>query len=141
MAQEQRFITITPWAAETTNTGFVTPAAINTGYIGGAHRISSGSQNDQLTYTIDVPSGTYTITMVHQKDLNRGIYTIKINGASAGTIDGYNAVSLGSVDSLTGVVIAAPLTLTTLQVIMATKNGSSSNYYAVFGYLSLHRTA
>lgn len=102
---------------------------------------STDAQNDEVTYKVLLGAGTYTIELLHVTNNNRGIYTISIDGVSAGTIDGYSAGNTYNIYSaITGVTVSVS-GLKTISVKMATKNASSSAYRAVFSALVFHRTA
>jgi hypothetical protein len=54
--------------------------------------ISDGTQNDSITFDFVAGAGTYSLELYHLPYTNRGIYTIKVDGTTVGTIDGYAAL-------------------------------------------------
>lgn len=131
-----RMISIIGVAAPLATTGF-TPSVDATAAMGG-YSISTSTVNDAISWPFTSDAGTYSITLQHSKGNNRGIYTVKIDGSSVGTIDGYNAASTHNVSVLTGIAITAGVH--TIEFVMATKNGSSGAYYGLIEGVSLTRT-
>jgi hypothetical protein len=101
--------------------------------------ISDSAQNDSISFDLACGAGTYTLELLHLAYLNRGIYTIKIDGVTVGSIDGYNTALTPTRGLLTGVVIAAGQHTVTL--LMATQNASASGYVGLIERLTLTRTA
>ncbi len=123
--------TDTNWDGPTVDTG-----ALHNGYCR-----SSGAQNDEKTWDVVLPAGTYTIECMFRHLDSRGIAHIYIDSAQQGTIDTYNASNTyNQLGTVTGVVIAAGGTYE-LKIKMATKNGSSSGYYGELGSAKLIRTS
>lgn len=122
------------WVYQGANTG--------TGNGGGFSVQSNGAQNEEVTYKIFLNAGTYRCFVLADKDVNRGIYTITLNGSSIGTGDGYNGsrISDAKIDINAALVIATSAVYT-MNVKMATKNASSAGYYAVFRAVEFVRTA
>lgn len=103
---------------------------------------SGGAQNEEVQFKILLTAGTYTILIHHDKDVNRGIYTIFANGVSQGTTDGYSGTRLaGTVSQITNSYILSSSSLVDFRVRMATKNASSAGYYANFYDLQFIRTS
>ena len=91
----------------------------------------------------DVPltAGTWTLTMISYQDGNRGIYTIKLNTTTIGTVDGYQLTSITNAASqITGIVVGSDATYR-LGFHMDTKNASAINYYGTIQHITLKRTA
>lgn len=101
---------------------------------------SSSAQNDQLTWTLFIARGTYAIKVRGRKSSNLGILTIKVDGSSVGTIDFYNATPAYLASALTGISVSTGGSHT-VQIIVATKNASSSNYLINLLDLIVYRTA
>lgn len=101
---------------------------------------SSLAQNDEIVFSVRLGAGTYTLQLLHQKGNNRGIYTFQVDGSSVGTIDGYDSSTVNSSDTVTGIAVTSSGTHT-LRVLMATKNGTSSNYRGAMSAIFLTRTA
>lgn len=110
------------------------------GQLNGLDIYSSGAQNDEIWWYIGVPAGTYDIVLWYVKAANQGIYSVRVDDVQVGTIDGYNGSTTNANKStISGVTIAAGKRKISLK--MATKNGSSSNYYGEINALILNRTA
>ena len=101
---------------------------------------SSHAQNDQLTWTRYLQAGTYTFFTRIVKNSDHGIATVKIDGSSVGTIDGYAGGSTYYAASITGIVLSTSGSHT-IQIIIATKNGSASDYYWTWMDILMVRTA
>lgn len=88
--------------------------------------ISDGAQNDSISFDFAAAAGTYSIEMIHFVASNRGIYTIKIDGTTVGTIDGYAASGATQRDVLTGINVATS-GQHTLTLLMATQNVANTS--------------
>lgn len=111
----------------------------DTGNFVGWVNVSDGAQNDQISFDFACEAGTYSLELRHLPFSNRGIYTVKIDAATAGTVDGY-ATSLSPQRAvLTGIVLTAGQHTVTL--LMAGKNASSSGFLGMVERLLLTRTA
>jgi hypothetical protein len=100
----------------------------------------SGAQNDEVVYRIPLAAGTWTIRFWHRKSTNVGIYTFLLDGVSVGTIDGYAAAAAFGQNDIAGIAVATT-GVHFLTIRMATKNASSSAYYATLQAISITRTA
>lgn len=100
----------------------------------------SAAQNDAISWKIVLSAGTWDIHLHVRKSTNTGIFTVKIDGASVGTADSYAAAAAYGKISVTGVSVASD-GVKTLQLLMATKNASSSGYLGELFGISLRRTA
>ena len=101
--------------------------------------LSSGAQNEYVEWDISVVPGTYELTLLHTKANNRGIYTVAIDGTTVGTIDGY-AVSVAGVFDRISSIDVVTAGLVPIRFTMATRNGSSSNFYGSISGFTLTRT-
>lgn len=120
--------------------GWSTETLSNAYYLGG--RVTSGGvQNSRRQHKIPLAVGTYTFDLFHDTGANRGIYTLKVDGVAVGTIDGYAASGANAVHStITGISIAGN-GVHLVELIMATKNASSTGYVGSIAALGLTRTA
>jgi hypothetical protein len=122
--------------ADSSGVWTVTPSS---SAIFGGTLLSSGLQNEYAEWNISVVPGTYELTLLHTEANNRGIYTVSIDGTDVGTIDGYAATVVGTFDRISSISISVagqvPIRFT-----MATRNGSSANYYASISGFTLTRT-
>lgn len=117
---------------------FLTNAA--TGNFVGWVNQSDGTQNDAITFDFACGAGTYQLDLYHLEFSSRGIYTVKIDSTTAGTIDGYTGGGLTpAVGSITGITIGAGTHTVTL--LMATKNASSSGFVGQVERILFTRTA
>lgn len=104
--------------------------------------ISSGAQNDSISWDVVIPAGTWTVSVVYKSGPSCGIISVLIDDVSKGTIDAYLASDLtyNSVGTVASIVVATSSKVT-LKLKMATKNDSSSSYYGKISAVSLLRTA
>lgn len=100
---------------------------------------SDGTQNDQISFDCACDAGTYTLELYHLPFQSRGIYTVQVDGATVGTIDGYAASLAPAHSALTGLTIGAGQHTVTL--LMATKNASATGYIGMVERIVLTRTA
>lgn len=101
---------------------------------------TSAAQNDAVSWDVTLSPGTWNAAIWVRKSTNTGIITLLLDGVSMGTVDTYN----GSVAYAKVTITGFTVTVTghqTLQIKMATKNGSSSGYVVAMFGISLRRTA
>lgn len=108
-------------------------------YVGWVN-ISDGTQNDSITFDFVGGAGTYALELYHLPFTNRGIYTIKIDGTTVGTIDGYAASLAAARNTLTGLSVATS-GQHTITLLMATQNVSSSGFTGIVERIGLTQTA
>lgn len=102
--------------------------------------IASGAQNDALSWALFLAAGTWTAKFFIRKSSNTGIITLNQDTVSQGTVDTYAAAPAQAIVSITGWTVATT-GLHTMQVKMATKNGSSSGYLLDIWQIQFIRTA
>jgi len=102
---------------------------------------SSAAQNDGLRFKIWLPVGTYTFRLTAKTEPGSGILDVQFNAASKGTIDLYSATLTVNVISNIASIAIATSGLVNIDLILSTKNGSSSGYGATLTSFSLVRTA
>lgn len=108
----------------------------------GAFIYSTGAvANDEMYWDVYLAAGTFKFKMLHEKDTDRGIYSIQIDGVEVGTIDGYAASSTSNVQTTVTGIVVATAGLKRLKLKMATKNASSSGYRGSIQAAALRRTA
>src|SRR3989304_3263162 len=101
---------------------------------------SDGAQNSEITWDVVLGAGTWSITVLHIKNTNRGIYSVQLDGVEKGTIDGYAASATYNVLSpITGIIVPTAAKIE-LKLKMETKNGSSSAYTGSIGGIMRKRT-
>lgn len=135
-------VQIHPWRDPTTSTtgswNLSTSAGGADGYV--IQQTGSPNQNDQRTWTVWFAAGTWRLDLFFSSLTSGGILTFKIDGVSVGTVDTYSAsATANNVGSVTGIVVTGGSH--SVQMIIATKNGSSSGFGARLGTLSFIRTA
>ena len=102
--------------------------------------LSSGAQDDNAKWNMNLPAGTYTWTLFHFRGSNRGKYHLLLDGADIGTqIDGYNAGGDYVASSVTTITVSGG-SPTEVQIKMASKNASSAAYYGLIFQSWLIRT-
>ena len=102
--------------------------------------VSDSAQNDSISFDFACNAGTHTLEFFHLPFQNRGIYTLRIDGSTIGTIDGYATGLVPTRSLLSGITIGTA-GQHTLTVLMATKNASSSAYMGMMDHAVLTQTA
>ncbi|HEY8998887.1 MAG TPA: hypothetical protein VIM53_01070 [Candidatus Saccharimonadales bacterium] len=102
--------------------------------------LSDGTQNDSITFDFAAGAGTYSLELYHLPFTNRGIYTIKIDSTTVGTIDGY-AGSLATARSVLTNISVATSGQHTVTLLMATQNASSTGFVGIVERIGLTQTA
>lgn len=128
------------WEVATASTGF-NAVSHSAGTLLRGFRDNDGVQNRVLSFTLDIPAGTYTISLLYFRDTNNGIATVSFGGVAAGTIDMYGASQAATLGTVTGVVIPSDVVAGTLSFTMSTKNASASAYVMSYQLISIDRTA
>lgn len=103
----------------------------------------SSAQNDEASYKVYLEAGTYSVSVLADKDINRGIIQLRIDGANSGsTLDCYAGSRTNSLyGSLgTGITVATS-GLKVVSVKAATKNASSIGYIMSINRIIIVRTA
>src|SRR3990172_11080350 len=125
-------------AKANTNYGNITVGA---SYLHNAYKQGAGAQNQACSWDVVLARGTWTCKLIHTKGTDQGIYSVQIDGVTEGTIDGYTgSTTYNQVSSVTGIVIPSERTVQ-LQLKMATKNASSSNYHGNLDGVQLVRVS
>ena len=103
---------------------------------------SAGNNTDHIEYLVPMAAGTWTIYVWVRRSSNTGIITISLDGGGTpeGTIDTYNASADAFRGSVAGITVAST-GLKTLRLATATKNASSSGFFATLRGIALRRTA
>lgn len=113
----------------------------STGALFGLVSQSLGNLNNYREWNVYLDAGTYTLTLWHHRDVNRGVYTVSLGGTNVGTIDGYAASTVVNVETaITGIAVGTAGYLA-LRLTMASKNASSGAHYGVISLITLERTA
>ena len=98
------------------------------------------AQNDAWAIDVVLAKGTWDCHLWVRKSTNTGIVTLNQDGASQGTVDTYAAAAAASKVSVTGWSVAAT-GKKRMQLLMATKNASSTNYVLTMYGIEFRRTA
>ena len=108
----------------------------------GANKASTGAQNATISWDVTLTAGTWKIAVRFPAAADQGIITVNLNGSSQGTIDTYGTGG-GPVNWSYGEVTATVTTTGrhTVELKMATKNGSSTSYYGRISRVTFYRTA
>jgi hypothetical protein len=101
---------------------------------------SDTAQNDSITFDFICNAGTHTLEFFHLPFMNRGIYTLQIDGTTIGTVDGFSNSLVPTRAVLTGIVVSTS-GQHTFTILMATKNASSSAYMGMVERAVLTQTA
>lgn len=101
---------------------------------------SSSAVNDAIAWDVILSAGTWDAHFWVRKSTNTGIITLNQDGSSAGTVDTYAAAAAAAKVSITGWTVSAT-GKKRMQLKMATKNASSSNYVLNIFALEFRRTA
>jgi hypothetical protein len=117
------------WVSDTTQSG------------AGYWRQSAAALNDELSYSVALPAGTYHVEAMTTKGGGSGIMTIKWNGNTVSTHDLYNAtavVNFRVVSSSFNVLIPG---VYAFGIKAASKNAASSGYLLSVSWYQFIRTA
>ena len=110
--------------------------AVYNGYL-----LSSGAQNDEVSFDVVLATGTWTFELIYPKGSNAGIVTVLLDSTSLGTIDAYVAgTSYDNRSQITGIAVSTTAKYR-LTLRMATKNASSTGYFGGIQHLQFKRTA
>lgn len=134
---------ITPMAAvESASAGtWVTARDLGATLAGYYENWNAAAVNDSLSWKVYLEAGTYKLTVLYVTLGSNGIQTWKVDGSSIGTLDGYSEVAAYDVAGVISGWTVAASGVVTLQMILATKNASSSGYNCELGIIGIVRTA
>lgn len=128
-----------------TDSGFLYPfyvpgSTANSGGAAGLSNTSAVAVNDAIAWDVVLAAGTWDAHFWVRRSTNTGIITLNQDGASQGTVDTYAAAAAAAKLSITGWTVATT-GKKRMQLLMATKNGSSSNYVLTLFAIEFRRTA
>ena len=115
--------------------------SMSTSFMFGTVLQSSSAQNATITYSFWAPKGAFTLSLMHRKTSQAGIYSVSVDGGSIGTIDGYNSSTVNNALDTTLTGTLASTGIHTITFTMATKNGSSTNYYGSILHIQIRMTS
>lgn len=121
-----------PWMGSKAHTGWdISNRQQGSGYLGGGRlRNDAGAQNSYIECDTWQDTGTYKYAHIYNKNADEGTYSIRIDGVEKGTIDAYNAAASDNNYSEVTAITVATAGVKTFRLQMATKNASSSGYWA-----------
>jgi hypothetical protein len=116
-------------------TGNALAREANYSIFGGRSYQSSPALNDEFTNSFYIRAGTYTLNVYGEEKNDRGIVTWSIDGVSQGTQDWYAVAQAVSFRSTSVTVLRDGYHKLNGKV--ASKNGSSGDYYMALGSMTL----
>ncbi len=102
---------------------------------------SSTNDGDNISYKVYLEAGTYTLLLFARTTNAYGIVDIDIDAGEVASFDQYSASPVENVRNIQTAINVATAGIKTLKVRVDGKNGSSSGYSGVIGYIALWRTA
>lgn len=115
--------------------------AATAGRVYNASKFSSGVVNDEINFDVVLGGGTWTLELMHAQDINRGIYTITLDGTAIGTVDGYTAAAANNTRSAIAGIRISVAAKRRLKLKMQTKNAAATAYYGVIQHIQFRRTS
>ena len=101
---------------------------------------TSAAQNDSQTFTVDLRKGTYRFDLFCITTSNRGICHVLIDGMDKGQMDTYTSGQVNNAHVTLSSVALATDGSKTIELKVASKNGSSAGYRLSYMYCSIMRT-
>ncbi len=134
--------TVGTWGTFSFTDNLVFPFVNPSGMAGGATAVAntSGAQNDAWAVDVVLGAGTWNFHIWVRESTNTGIITLQQDGVSMGTVDTYAAAAAAAKLSITGWTVAAA-GKKRMNLLAATKNGSSAGYFMEFFGIEFRRTA
>ena len=137
-----------PWTVPICTSGFLPVSTVGTwslnyddlAILSGYLKNNPAAINDEVNWDVIMSAGIWTVEVLHTRSTDCGIVTVQLDGSSVGTIDLYGTTARNIISSLAGVSVATG-GKKRLKFLMATKNASSSNYFANLQHVALKRTA
>lgn len=113
----------------------------NTGQAGaGYYHQSTPAVNNQVSYSVSLPVGTYIIELLAVKNNSSAIMSLIFDGSTVATYDLYNAAGVFNFrDFTTGFNITTP-GVHTFSIKAGSKNASSTNYDMLLSWFQFIRT-
>lgn len=100
---------------------------------------STGVVNAYREFDVVIDAGTWTLSLMHRRATDRGIYTVTVDGVNVGTIDGYATAADNIITQVAAITVATP-GRHRIRFAMASKNASSSSYVGHLSGFTLFRT-
>jgi hypothetical protein len=124
-----------PVYAPVNSNGWNVTSFVSSLFHGMSHTTADGLVGKWIEYYVDLTPGNWSLLLLHGMNANRGIYTIKLDGTTLGTIDGY-ASSLTPARSAIDNIIVATAGRKTLRIEINAKNASSTEHFGSLSDLS-----
>lgn len=127
----------------TSGTWTATPPATSGNPIYYRNTNTGGVSGEYIEFKTVLQAGTYSIGVLYDLDVNRGIYTMSVDGTNTGsTIDSYSGSRVvAQFGNFTTSYVLATSKLVTIRLTGASKNGSSSGYILGLYGLVIRRSA
>ena len=131
------------WAGPDTVSGFNATRYQSSSALGGGRfgqqSAAAADSGDYYEINFTVEAGTWTFTILYQKNPNSPIHDIIVDGSSIGTIDSYAAgTTHNNLATISGVSLISGNH--TLKVLANGKNASSGDYNLAIQSITLTRT-
>ena len=133
------------WTSTTSSAQFTFPfyapgSTANSGAAVVFQNNTGTAQNDAAAWDVVLAAGTWDAHFWVRRHSAAGIITLNQDGASQGTVDTYHATGDAAKVSITGWTVSTT-GKKRMQLIAATKNASSSNYFMSLFAIEFRRTA
>jgi len=92
-----------------------------------------------VTYDVALDAGTWTLTVIYQKNTDCGVVTPSLGGSDLSTVDMYAASADDQVSQWTGITVATA-GVYELKFRTDSKNASASDYDLMLQLITLTRT-
>lgn len=132
------------WATYDAESGFNYTRAQSSTFLGGGvarqGTDATADNGDSVSWFVNLAAGTYTLTVIDQRNINRAIHEYFLDSTSLGTSDRYNATNdSNAVVEITGIVVAADGNYT-FKMAANSKHASSTEYYVQASWWCWTRT-
>lgn len=136
-----RHCDIWPWMNWKASTFNATTRTNGSGYLGmGVLDLDANSTTGcYISYEVALDAGTWTLTLIYQKNVDCGIVTPSLGGSDLSTVDTYAASADDQVAQWTGITVATA-GVYTLKFRTDSKHASSSDYDLMLQLVTLTRT-
>lgn len=102
----------------------------------GGYRISQGAQGAYIGWDVYLRAGQYLPALVHDRNTDRGIYSLRLDGQEVATFDGWASSQAWAWDVGTEISVATSR-LYRVELVMAARHASSSGYVGKIAHCGL----
>ena len=136
-----RHVDIWPWTKWKAHTFNAATRTNGSGYLGMAvlDLDANSATGCYVTYDVALDAGTWTLTVIYQKNTDCGVVTPSLGGSDLSTVDTYAASADDQVAQWTGITVATA-GVYELKFRTDSKHGSSSDYDLMLQLVTLTRT-